>query len=341
MEKKRIDFIDLAKGFCIILVVWSHCLNFIGLATPLNLMLGAFRMPLYFFLSGLFFKQYEGFVGFLKRKINKLLIPFLFFYVIGAILLPNLLNLVGYTVRNCNTLGITSLYAFFSPTIRTFPNGPIWFLICLFWLNVLFYGIFLLSSQFKKNNVLILVLLSFVCGFVGWMLGQKSIQVLPMYIDTALTAMPFYCLGYICNKHTDILYPNKTDKYIICIIPFLIAFTYFFAVKTNFQENIFGNVFFMYSTGITGTLMVMLLAKLFHRLPLISYWGRYSIIILCTHQLVIQFVTLILRKIIVDVSPWSLLIMVFIITMGLCLLIIPFCIKYLPYVTAQKDVIKI
>lgn len=45
-----------------------------------NTMIGnTFRMPLYYFLSGLFFKTYRGFFDFVLKKINKLLIPFAFF----------------------------------------------------------------------------------------------------------------------------------------------------------------------------------------------------------------------------------------------------------------------
>ena len=75
----RIEWIDLAKGICILLVVFYHVAICLHIDYPLSTQIASFRMPLYFILSGLFFKQYEGFVGFLKRKTNKLLIPFLFF----------------------------------------------------------------------------------------------------------------------------------------------------------------------------------------------------------------------------------------------------------------------
>lgn len=44
MEKKRIELIDLAKGFCILLVVFNHIHE-----TDLMLCSSIFRMPLYFF----------------------------------------------------------------------------------------------------------------------------------------------------------------------------------------------------------------------------------------------------------------------------------------------------
>ena len=59
-EKKRIQWIDLAKGFCILLVVLQHASELTHVDYPLSVQAFGFRMPLYFILSGLFFKQYEG-----------------------------------------------------------------------------------------------------------------------------------------------------------------------------------------------------------------------------------------------------------------------------------------
>ena len=54
-QTQRIDFIDLAKGICIFLVVIGHC------GAPIDIPgYGIVRMPLYFILSGLFFKTYGG-----------------------------------------------------------------------------------------------------------------------------------------------------------------------------------------------------------------------------------------------------------------------------------------
>ncbi len=68
---QRIDFVDLVKGICIILVVMSHVGGIFD-KIDYHSMIDCFRLPLYFFISGIFFKSYEGFAGFLKRKVNKL-----------------------------------------------------------------------------------------------------------------------------------------------------------------------------------------------------------------------------------------------------------------------------
>lgn len=57
-EKKRIDFIDLAKGFCIMSVVMFHLTYHIDIDIPYSTAICSFRMPFYFLLSGLFFKTY-------------------------------------------------------------------------------------------------------------------------------------------------------------------------------------------------------------------------------------------------------------------------------------------
>ena len=127
--KPRIEFVDLAKGFCIILVVLFHLQLYMAYYTPFDWMARSFRMPLYFILSGLFFKEYEGFLGFLKRKTNKLLIPFLAFYLLSNLVLPFLGSLVGLC-----SFDWKMPFAFFLE--RSWPNVAIWFLWCLFSMNL-------------------------------------------------------------------------------------------------------------------------------------------------------------------------------------------------------------
>ena len=82
--KKRIEYIDLMKGLCILTVVALHFKLFPE-KSSLNYMRGAISIPLYFFLSGIFYKTYKGFIDLCIRKINKLIIPFLLsdFLLIG------------------------------------------------------------------------------------------------------------------------------------------------------------------------------------------------------------------------------------------------------------------
>ncbi len=331
-SKPRIEFVDLAKGFCIILVVFFHLQIYTGYHTTFDWMARSFRMPLYFILSGLFFKEYEGFLGFLKRKTNKLLIPFIAFY-----LLANLVRWIA-SLFGVITYSWETLFAFFFE--RRFPNLAIWFLWCLFSMNLIFYGILMLAKKNSKYQIVIMLVLCFLLGTLGYTLGQKKIE-LPLFWDTACTAMPFFCLGYILNKFTDILRPNKWDKYILPMILILALATKLLANNTLDYKN---NVYLMsfpriYICGICGTLCVLFIAKVFKKLPLISYWGRYSIIILVTHYelrpLFVETVRLL------GLPDWGTLLVSLVLMMLSYLLIIPLMIKFFGYITAQKDVIAV
>lgn len=74
IPKKRIEWIDSAKGVCICLVVLHHILASYGLyskgvvSSHIYYSLQSFRIPLYFVLSGLFFKSYGGILLFIIKK---------------------------------------------------------------------------------------------------------------------------------------------------------------------------------------------------------------------------------------------------------------------------------
>ena len=94
----------------------------------------------------------------------------------------------------------------------------------------------------------------------------------------------------------------------------------------------------VYPYGIMGTMSVLLLSKMIGKIPVLTYIGRYSIIVLCTHIYVIHLVNQFVR---VAEGSSMRLPFVFIVTVLGCLALIPLFKKYLAYFTAQKDLIKI
>lgn len=143
-QHRRIDFVDLTKGVCIILVVMAH----IGGAfdqLDKHSMLSCFRMPLYFFISGIFFKPYEGLYGFIIRKTNKLIIPFIFFYV-SAFLLKYIVWKIAPGTFHLPVSWRELLFVFHGHDLIKF-NPPIWFLLALFNCNILFYLIHYLRDK--------------------------------------------------------------------------------------------------------------------------------------------------------------------------------------------------
>lgn len=74
ISSQRIQWIDIARGIAILLVVLGHCIG--NLEDPVNRVILAFHMPLFFFLSGLCAKDtVEPINCFLKKKLLTLLVP--------------------------------------------------------------------------------------------------------------------------------------------------------------------------------------------------------------------------------------------------------------------------
>ena len=337
VEKPRYAFVDLAKGLCIMLVVWHHVASTWGLDTyPLKLPLSTFRMPLYFFLSGLFFKSYAGFFDFCLRKVNKLLIPFTFFFITTSCILPFVL--AHFHLRP--SPGCSVWYSFIWQ--EYFPNFPIWFLLGLFWTNLIFYGIYLVAKKLPPNfSNAGLVVLSLAVGGLGFFLGRCNIN-LSMFIDTAMTAIPYFCAGHFAFRYTGLLKPNKLDKLNIPFALLGLGLVFLLSDSTvSYVENKFQLPFWStYACGLSGAIAILLLSKAIGKIPLVSYFGRYSIMILVTHGWLQWAVIKILRESHVHWSKGISLAFVFVVTMLLYLGIIPFMRRFMPHVTAQKDVIK-
>lgn len=334
--KQRIEFIDLAKGICISLVVLLHVFGEMS-GAPFKIM-NLFRMPLYFVLSGLFFKTYDGLFPFLKKKTNKLLIPFLFTFFI--LIIPSSIALDNMGGK---TDSLWSLFWSDNGRLNLGINGASWFLLCLFAVNIYFYLIFLLTKQ----HILGIAIIACLCGVVGYVFNLYGLY-LPLWMDSALTAMPFFLIGYALRRYSNLLYGKMEGKdYLSLGISFALLLGIF--VINEFQgtgsiafgDNKFDiSIFSLYLGGFAGTYTILMISKFFKGLTGLSYIGRYSIVVLLTHLLFLFIIRNILYQMGIPQNSIRLNILVFIFIMLLELPTICFCIRFLPYWFAQKDLWK-
>ena len=322
LTPKRIEYIDLMKGICIILIILLH--NQIYSSNEnINDILKNMRIPLYFCLSGLFFKEYNGFYDFITRKFNKLIIPFIFFAYFPFALCEIGLNYE----RSIKTYLLMSIEPY---------NYPLWFLRCLFVTYILY---FLFHKITKRLSLAIQTISIFLIAFFSYTIIHnltlpnnivvKILENSIFNIITAFIALPFFHIASIVRRK-GFLSQNISNKYIIVL--FII---FFFIWTLTFQNNIdyrtiqFGkNFVFLYASALGGTGCVWCIAYVIKKMFYISYIGRYSLIALGTHYpLILLFNSIgIHNKYIVF----------------LCILIVmPGVIyifkKYFPYMTAQKD----
>lgn len=323
MESKRIEYIDLMKGICIVLIILMHC-DIKSSNERLNDMLADFRVPLYFFLSGLFFKEYDGFIDFCIRKINKLVIPFVFFAYIPYIIYDIML-FYDHTVLS-----------YFFMMVEPF-NGPIWFLRCLFFANILYYFYYKYVCN-KKTVIQILVMIGIT--FPIWLLSFKLsvpdnkylLMFYPIFRDfiSAIMALPFIFIASTLRKKGILILQISPKKLVFLFSLFLTVWFFTYQTNISYVFNHFGcNYLFLYTSALGGIGCVWCAAYTFKCLFFFSYIGRYSLIALGTHWTFIRLLEL------YKVENYL---------MALCVLaVMPGVIwlfkKYFPYFTAQKDLL--
>lgn len=323
--KQRIDFIDLAKGVCILLLAIGHC----GINTGIPGYIWV-AVPLFFVISGLFFKNYDKLRDMWINKINRLLIPFFFFYFTAYLcfyalkwFMPNMLVTASE--------GICDIFY-----NRQFFNGPIWFILCLFWCNILF-GIICryVSAEWQRIAIVIAM------GAVGWYLGYCDV-ILPMFIDVALTALPFFAFGYYL-KRLNILQDNKSRVCNLLIAIVLwggsLALEQFTDTRLSMHYNKIEG-WATWPVSLISVVSMIYLCKAVRSLPFITYVGRYSIVILCVHHMIYRPLIVLFSRIPMPeaISTAWLVALVTILISALC---IPIFKRYLPWAIAQKDLLVI
>ena len=309
----RLQLIDLAKGIVMLLVIAGHVFWGPGHVVfpdgvPADNAMTTFRMPLYFMLCGIFFKTYDGIGTFLKKKINNQLIPYAVFYLFGL---------------------VTGIY------------GAIWFLGCLFLVNVLGYLLFLLPKRDmpKYAKVLIFIAFTLLAGFFG--------SLIPSYLGTAIVALPFFLSGYFLRKGTDFISAQKMNLGKSLVLTTLcLGIVALVCGLCHWPDAVFAiNEYhlplpLLYVCGFAGTMAMLFLAKALVRVPVVSYIGRYSIIVLLTHPIFIYGFSRLEGLVFgtkMNAYYWT---VVFFLVILLEVPTIWFCKKYLPWAFAQKEVLK-
>uniref|UniRef100_UPI0040573147 acyltransferase family protein n=1 Tax=Alistipes sp. TaxID=1872444 RepID=UPI0040573147 len=187
--KKRIEFIDFLRGVTMFLVVYQHIITFMGGETnPLTNIFTAFRMPLFFFISGyityksmnLDYKYYSELVA---KKIRVQLIPTIIFSIIFCIVFD----------RNPWDEG------------RWFHVGEYWFTFVLFEIFVIYYSANLVLNRCKETYLWIVLILiagmGFCCKVLG--VGVDSLLYQPLHLSDISIYFQFFVVGLIARRFDD------------------------------------------------------------------------------------------------------------------------------------------
>ncbi len=281
MPKNRIAWIDTARGLCIFLVVLGHTI----LPYSWLVFIFSFHMPFFFFLSGYLYnpEKYQSWWLFLKKKAATLLWPYLVFFLINFIYWIFYFNSKQYFEPIWQMLYSAKLSA---------PFIPLWFLTCLFMLEIYFH---ILQKYLKKFWLFLAVLASL---FLGIYLERRGLRLF-WNLDIALFAIIYYYLGFMVKSYKDD-FKMVSKTWIAPIGLALILIDFFLArwqgLQISMYYRIYGVEWIFILTGICGTLGFLVLARIlkqtiFTKTNLWEFLGQNSLIILCLHTVFYYYVS--------------------------------------------------
>ena len=284
MSKKRLEYIDYARGFCIILMIMGH----IGFGDAFYKFIHAFHMPIFFVMSGYLYRDKENIGSEIVRKIKQLIVPY-FIIGIGHYLIWLVLN------HDSDDLTEPLINLLWVNTNLNMPiAGALWFLTCLFWVDV----IFMVTKKFLKNASGIIFI---ALAILGSVFTQITDIRLPWALDAAMVGIGFYYAGYLLKKYSskpavgklmELSLPvTAVSAVVICVLIFVNG-------TVNMREGSYAVIPLSWINGIGSSIILLNLCKITEKhkdrfLPVkticskLRSVGANSIVYLCFNQLCI------------------------------------------------------
>ncbi|MGV3274387.1 acyltransferase family protein [Staphylococcus sp. 11261D007BR] len=216
----RLSWLDIAKGICILLVVLGHS----GVHWYDNVM-SWFRMPLFFFLSGILFRPIpsSSFPNFMSYKLIKMLVPY-FAYGIAITLI--------FYINSPTQMYINFQRLLVGGDQLEGPFGVFWFITVLL-MTQLTMGFI---SRYSKITQISIIILLFILTHIIALTHLSNIS-MPWKINAVGGSLFYYAMGYYLK---DFLKHNVANlKVIGSSLFFLAMFLLIYVIfDINFAINL-------------------------------------------------------------------------------------------------------
>ena len=269
MENNRIGYLDTFRGLCVCWIIWIHTSHPAFLDYPLHL-------PALFLISGCFFRPYPWPV-FWRKKVNRLVIPFCFFYLLYYVFLIGL-NLLKYHSVSPDIW--TSLWDVFRPYAYNdgyVVNYPLWFIIALLILQFLTFG---LVRLFKNRWVLLFI------ATVLSLVGSIYLRKIPLHfmMGRALSYYVYFMFGALFGRdlmrwlenHGKIGFPIVAVLFVLAL--FLLRIASFKCLYLLFR----------YVEFLSAACIMAMACYFLHRYrvaPVLDFVGRNALVVFGLHDM--------------------------------------------------------
>lgn len=298
-RNKRIEWVDIVKYVCIIMVMLSHLET---RSEIWSVFYSPFFLTAFFFTAGYVYKQRGSFKEFLHKKIRQLFVPWLVFSIFDLALS----QVISFNAHE--SLLEELKWNFFQ--IRG-QGDQIWFVAALFVAFIPFY-FFIQCYETKgqkmngggSSNSLIVVTLAWLLSFTSILYTRVAptdifpwnSTSLPWHIEYMFQAMFYMVLGYMFRHNME----AEFDKYntlklriVASIVYLLLVFVPFFG---KIKMPMVVDILYQYLTSIIGIAALILIAKVVRPNKYINYVGQNTLIYFALHGKAYSIIQTLLKK---------------------------------------------
>ena len=286
--KQRIQWVDIARAMAMFLVFFGHLGDsWFPALKPIFRAIYTFHMPLFFVLSGLFFKPAIEFVSLLKKRTRTLLIPYYVFSVFALaapaakMLHPSLYTSAGKSASVNPLQSIGSI-------VFAQGNAGLWFLWSLFVASLALW----ITIKITRDNTYVLTATLLVYIVLDFVVKDIPFAVqLPFQIGKIFEATAYVGFGYLlaklCNAYSwDHI--NGTRKLFYSALTLVLFLLLFFVSECLTMPNIVVQCVLSFLTTLAGIAMVICLSLLIPAATVISTVGKDSLVFYALNDIILK-----------------------------------------------------
>ena len=282
MEKKRIIWLDIARGLAMLCVIYGHISP---RSTGISRWIYSWHMPVFFLITGILLSTNTNWKQMTYRELfikdlKSILYPYLIFNFIELIrsYTSSLYDVMRGLIHFCILDGLRVL----------------WFLSALFFARQFFFHL-MKRTQKKEAITACVIIVMVVTSMMSVVFGRLDLQNMPMRLlfrilniyNRSGIAFIFLILGFTgANYLRSIRLTNPIKGVVlVCMLLFSVFFSRYSTVDLHY--SIIGNPLFFYPLAIAGSVFVFVLSEFLSRFRLseiIRFMGCNSIVFFVTHN---------------------------------------------------------
>lgn len=279
-SEKKDETFDALKGFGILLMIWVHCKT-----GQISHFAYTFHMPLFFFISGFFFKK-RTFKHELLIDFQRIIVPYVATCLTMAVLAFSLFDnfSFGSMTRKAlfSTLWGGAIFGHLFDVPESLFIGPLWFLLGMFWTRLMAHFLF----QLFKND--------FICGsiiFILALIAKSFFEVfghIPLSFVQSFGCLGFFYMGFLAKKYNLLSIVKIQSTFLICILCWTYCMTY---SSLALHKCVYEGFYILDLLGAWGMFCILFIVTKKNLVKESRFWkiilfiGRNSIIVLCIHAI--------------------------------------------------------